>query len=361
MNRSCRLNKGILAAISIALPMILLHSALACEELTAGKALFQNRREMHSLCLFANSGDPQADEIYQRLESWSVDNAEKLNVKIERVTADDPAVAWDAHGMTEAPETLPQVVLVARHAPSKFSMVADAWTPAPSDEELALVLDSPLRQKLRADAALNLCVIVFSKGAAGDTANLDMLKGLVEEWETEKEQEIVLIELDRNDPHERMFIQFTDINEEDSDWAAVFAGRALMLFPPFRGEYITRNNIIKKLEQLNMPCTCILDPRRMGVEIPIIWDDTDEALASTLMLPLYAEQAVNVNGDSNTGSEDETALLEGSDDDGRFTVMIPLEKSVPNAARGVIALAAFVAIIYSVCIVWRWKRKMERE
>ena len=266
----------------------------ACEGLTVAMALFENRRDVHSLLVIGPENDPLTDADYERLRAWSSGTAEDLNLAIQRISTDDPAVVWSDHGFEQAPDTTRLTVLVARHPASALNLVVDRWDPAPTDEDLEVLRESPLRERLRIETIANLAVLVHAPGAdAGTTAGIrSLLENLLQAWNTERNHTIALLEVNRADPRERTFMQFATLGELDSDWVGVFAGRGVMLFPPLTAGTLTRENINQLLERLAGPCTCIENPYALGVELPILWTGADEARAREFAAPLYIEHVV---------------------------------------------------------------------
>ena len=141
----------------------------ACEGLTVAMALFENRRDVHSLLVIGPENDPLTDADYERLRAWSSGTAEDLNLAIQRISTDDPAVVWSDHGFEQAPDTTRLTVLVARHPASALNLVVDRWDPAPTDEDLEVLRESPLRERLRIETIANLAVLVHVPGADAGT------------------------------------------------------------------------------------------------------------------------------------------------------------------------------------------------
>ncbi|HOD50594.1 MAG TPA: hypothetical protein PLJ71_05335 [Candidatus Hydrogenedentes bacterium] len=316
--------------------------AWACEGLTVGLALFQNRRDMHSLLVIGPEKDPQTQELYDNLVSWSRGAAEDLNLSPLRIASGDPAVVWSDHGFQEPPDAARAVYLVARHPASGLSLIVDRWDHAPTAEDLEVLRESPLRERLRHETVANLAVIVHSPGADTQAAanTRALLQEIVAAWKNEQGQNIALLTLDRSDPRERTLVHFAKLNETDAEWAAVFAGRGTMLFPPLEGEALTRENLSRLLEKLAGPCTCIENPYALGVEIPTLWTDADDKRASELAPPLYTEQVVG---------EPREATVTGSE-----TPAVPSVLALGGIAAGIMCIVSLGAV---AAVLWQYRRR----
>ena len=139
-------------------------AAWACED-SVRDAAFRNKRDMHRLCVIANRGDAQADRILGTLTSWLDNQAKELNVKLERVVADDPAVSWKDYGIPSAPQQLPVVALIGEVRSQRRSFVIDHWEPSPTPDDLAAVLNSPARQAIKERVGGLWAVVLYSPTA----------------------------------------------------------------------------------------------------------------------------------------------------------------------------------------------------
>jgi hypothetical protein len=101
-------------ATLILIPLLLSSLPAAACEIRVRDAAFRTPRDIHRLCVIANSDDPDADVIAARLEDWLAGPAQSLNVKLVQVIADDPETDWDSFGIPSAPPTLPVTVLFGR-------------------------------------------------------------------------------------------------------------------------------------------------------------------------------------------------------------------------------------------------------
>ncbi len=266
--------------------------AFACEGLDVGQALSQLDRDVHSLCVVANSGDTEADATYEALKAWHEAEADELNLKIERLTADDTAVFWEDYGLPSAPPDLPVTVFVARHTAGRRAFVVDHWEPGPTPEELVNLLDSPLRKAIRSDVPLSRAVLLYAPPTGENPdAYKGMLEGIVEAW-AEKEEDVALALLERPAPEERALMAFAGIPESGPAWLGLIAGCGKLLFPPMKGEDITEVAVNQILDLLIQPCTCIADPASLGVDLPMQWGEFEQNLVSALAAPAYSETVV---------------------------------------------------------------------
>lgn len=321
----------------------------ACEDVTVGQSLFQIERDTHLLCLIAEEDDPVARPLYDRLTAWRDGPAKDINLAIEWLSPRAGDVLWSDYGMSEAPGDLPQVVLVARHALRRIAFVADTWQPGPTDEDLDLLLDSPLRQALRAELPQSLAAIVYAPGDAEDGQGLrSTLESVTEEWARGRvtadgvlhaPQPVPLLQLDRDDARERAVTAFSGADQNRDNWVAVFAGRARMMIPPLRGANITPTRLHEQLDKLVGPCTCIESPGSLGVEIPFLWTSAEQSLISARLTPLYSEISLGERVPPQ--------------------VDVPIEPSpMPLVALAAVGAMAALAGIAIAAYVWKWKRRV---
>ena len=141
-------------------------SAVACE-IRVRDSAFRTSRDLHRLCVIADSSDPSAAVIEQRLGDWLDRSNESINLEVVRIDADDPETNWQTIGVPSAPPVLPVTVLVGRDNGIAESFLIDHWEPAPTNQQLASLLDSPARQALADKLARNVAVLVFAPRDSG--------------------------------------------------------------------------------------------------------------------------------------------------------------------------------------------------
>jgi len=265
----------------LALGLVVAPDAIACQNATVARTMFKGARDVHPLYVVANRADPAGNEISDRLKAWLKGAGSDLNLRVERVFADDPEIRWQAYGLASAPPQLPIVVLTTRHAGRIGAKVVDRWQPAPSEKDLAVLLQSPLRESIREKGPLKMALLVYSPGTERGSQNTEeLLQEAVERWldgksgeknKGRQQEDITILRLNRTDPRERTLVSFAQIPESGPDWVGVFAGPGKMMIPPMKGEQITEKNLVAHLNQLAGKCTCRVSVRDMGVDVPMQW------------------------------------------------------------------------------------------
>jgi len=261
-------------------------AAMACDKVTVADTMFKGERDVHPLYVVADRNDLSGAEISERLKTWLEGPGTELNLRVERVFADDPGIRWQAYGMKSAPPELPVVVLATRHAGHIGAKVVDQWHPAPDEKDLDVLLLSPVRNAIREKAPSNMALLVYSPGTDRDSRNMEnRLQKMAGKWldgrtgkkKGKKKVAISILLLNRKDPRERTLVSFAQIPESGSDWLGIFAGPGKMMIPPMKGEQISKKNLTAHLDQLAGKCTCRVDVRGMGVDIPMKWGEQDKA------------------------------------------------------------------------------------
>jgi hypothetical protein len=256
-------------------------SASACDYLTLRDAAFDERRDLHALCVIGRSEtDIAARQIYDRLAEWLELSAAGINLEPLYLSGDDPDTRWEEFGMPSAPGSMPVVALVGRRAMPRRSWVMDHWEPAPTDEDLAHLKTSTAREAMRGLLGRKLAVLLYIPGTGPSAGAAEgTLDAAVQAWENKKEEWLGLsvVQVDRADQRERLLLKFTGVKPAGPDWVAVVFGRGKFM-PPLEGDAITEARLNEQLEQLIEACTCMRPPASMGVDIPMIWtqalDDT---------------------------------------------------------------------------------------
>jgi len=218
---------------TLILTLLLLCSlpAAACE-IRVRDAAFRTPRDIHRLCVIANSDDPDADAIAARLEDWLAETAQSLNLKLVRVTADDPDTDWDSFGIPSAPPALPVTVLFGRSNSAGESFVIDHWEPEPDEADLAALLTSPVRKQLQERLGQHIAVLLYSGGDNADPATAAMLRDLVGKDIKDERIGLSLIEFDASDPAEQLLSSFIGLPPDGPSTLVVAFGRAKLMEPP---------------------------------------------------------------------------------------------------------------------------------
>jgi len=273
-----------------------LGSALACNSGSVRDAAFQAKRDMHRLCVFTASKDPQGNVIFERLRSWLDRDGQRLNVVLERVNADDPSVRWEAYGIPGQPPSLPVAALIGEMpTTTRRAFVIDHWEPAPSDADLAALLASPVRDAIKATIADVWAVVVYSPAAKAEQSNEAVLNSVSKQWAAEHAPGISIVRLDRTDPRERTLCSFLGLDASAPDWAGVVFGRGKLLAPPLVGDNITEQNLNQLLSGLTVPCTCLQQSMNLGLDLPMTWEPELEAKAAAAAQSVgYTETVVSL-------------------------------------------------------------------
>ncbi len=315
----------------------------ACAIGTVRDAGFQGDRNVHRMCIIANTDDASAQEMYDRLATWLRDSGEEMNIDLFRVNADDPGVLWSSFGIPSAPPSLPVVALVGLSPATRMPFIIDYWEPGPSDEDLATLESSPVRDRIKEEVVDAWAVLLYSPGKASDeNASQAALDAVSAKWSLEQPQGVTIIRLDRNDPRERLLCAFTGIEPSGPDWAAVVFGRGKLMAPPLLGDDINENNLNRLIEGLTVPCTCLQDQTALGFDIPMTWDDTLDTMVAALAPPIgYVEIPI----------EEQLAALEAEvpDEEGRmlYATLISL------------ATVAAAAVCATGFMIWRGTRRSD--
>ena len=255
----------------------------ACSTGSVRDAAFQGDRDIHRLCVIAITGDELATQIYARLETWldSFDNG--LNIQLERINADDPALLWPSLGIPSAPPSMPVVALVGVSPATRYPFVIDHWEPEPSNEDLATLETSPAREAIQHNVTNSWAVLLYSAGSGSDGRDLQgKLDTVVEKWNEKQPLELKCVNLDRTDPRERLLCALTGITPTGPDWAGVVFGRGKLMAPPLVGAEIDEANLTNLVEGLAVPCTCLQDSTSLGLDIPMPWDNSLDSTAISI-------------------------------------------------------------------------------
>lgn len=261
-------------------PLLLLLAVCLCANVVSAcdilvrDAAFRIPRDMHRLCVMAESGNHVADEIETRLAGWLDQEAVDLNLELVRVNADDPDVRWSQFGIPSAPPFLPVTVLVGMNRETGANFVIQHWEPAPTDEELAALANSPLRRQLQEELGRQLAVVLYAPCASCEDDHVRAMLNLVgREWQDVQGSGlgVSVIEVDRGDPAERLLLSFAGLAPDGPDWVGVVFGRGKLMNPPLIGDEITPDALNGLVEEVLADCTCSKPLPSMGVDLPMVW------------------------------------------------------------------------------------------
>lgn len=247
--------------------------AHACDYLTMRDAGFDEPRDVHRLCVFGKTTDPDARVVHDRLDNWIETEGKDLNVALEYVAVDDPEMDWAEFGIPSAPSSTPVVALIG-NAVGRKNWVIHHWQPSLTDADLDQLRDSPARQAIRREAPRRLAVVVYIPPAdPGGPKAGPVINQAVSDWANRMEQDLGLavVTVDRSDEREQFLLSFMGPEPNDSDWIALVFGRGKFM-PPLEGQDITQANLDAQLEELMVECTCYRSPGTLGVDVPMAWE-----------------------------------------------------------------------------------------
>ena len=259
--------------------------ASACDYTTMRDAAFNERRDVHRLCVVARQDDAAARAIHDRLSAWRSTAASDLNVEITRIDADDPQARWGDLGIPSAPPEVPATVLAGWRTFEKQGFLIDHWEPGPVEADLAVILDSPARQAIAREVGRRVAVFLYIRGTdAGAGAARAVIDATVKAWTDKWPVGFSVVEVDRSNPRERLIRSFTGVPDSGPDWLAVVFGRGKLL-PPLVGPEIAEQQLNEQLELVVQECTCTRSPSTLGVDLPMIWTSAMDAA----FIPLKSE------------------------------------------------------------------------
>ena len=256
--------------------------AAACENSSVRDAAFLEARDVHRLCLVSKTTDAQA-AARPAIEAWLREQAPGLNVELSLATIDDPATDWSRYGIPSAPPECPVAILAGYHTAERAAFFVDHWAPGPTREELEQIARSPARDELRRRAARDLAVLLHfpATSDAAPTAATDALAAVTRRWSGRGTGAVSILAVDRTDPRERLLTSFTGVPYQGDDWVAVVFGRC-KLMPPLTGPEITEPALDEQIRSLLEPCTCLRSPGAIGVDMPMVWREADDATIALL-------------------------------------------------------------------------------
>jgi hypothetical protein len=314
---------------------IMANPVWACIEGSVRDAAFQNDRDSHRLCVIANAEDPLAAQIHTRLEMWLDRLGNRLNIRLERINADDPSLLWPSLGIPSAPPNMPVVALVGLSPATRYPFVIDHWEPEPSNEDLAILETSPAREAIQHNVGNSWALLLYSAATGSDGRSLKAtLAAVVKKWNEKQLLELRCVSFDRTDSRERLLCAFTGIAPAGPDWVGVVFGRGKLMAPPLVGAEINETNLTKLVEGLAVPCTCLQDPTSLGLDIPMLWNSSlDSTVVSIGSALEYDEVPLE---------ERLAALQSDIKDESSSTLYLAL---IPLLALAVVALSTTVLFI----------------
>jgi len=256
--------------------------ATACYDFTVRDAAFSEPRNVHRLATIAEIHDPAGQRIHDQLDMWFKKSGAGLNVALLRVAADDPSVRWDEYGIPSAPPSSPVVVLAGTRYAERRAFFIDYWEPGPTSEDLAALKTSPAREAIRREVVHRLAVLLHVPGVPGEAGSTEgVLDRVVRSWADEEPLGVSVVRVDRSDERERLLLSFIGVKESGPDWVAVVFGRGKVM-PPLEGENITETRLNELIGLLVDECSCLRPPSSLGVDMPMMWDETLDAAVVAL-------------------------------------------------------------------------------
>jgi len=252
-------------------------SAAACYDLTVRDAAFGVPRDVHHLCVMAPADDPAGQALHDQLADWFETRGASLNVELVNVVADDPAVRWDEYGIPSAPPSLPVVVLAGSRYMERRGFYIDHWEPGPTADDFEAIRTSPARERIRSEVVRRLAVLLYVPGTdAGAGGAEGVLDAVVKRWSRRLPLGLSIVRVDRADDRERVLLSFIGAGEAGPDWVAVVFGRGKIM-PPLEGADITEARLDELITLVAGECTCLRPPSALGVDIPMMWDEKNDA------------------------------------------------------------------------------------
>jgi hypothetical protein len=342
------------------------NSATACDVMVRDMA-FRMPRDVHRLCVMADSGDPATAEIADQLADWLDREAPDLNIEVVRVAADDPEVRWSDFGIPSAPPVLPVTVLVGTNRETGVNFVIQHWEPAPADNELAALAASPLRDQLQQELGRQLAVVIYAPCASCDDDRVStMLSLLQREWQNVQGSElgVSVIEVDRTDPAERLLLSFTGLPPDGPDWVGVVFGRGKLMNPPLIGDEITPAALNGLLDDVLADCSCSKPLPSMGVDLPMVWAPELDDQVVALGMPVEAAEPDSITLTGLTAAPDvshaETDVTAASAPTGGFDlyvhdtyVSIPDPAAIFKWSLGILTALVLIVGAASWCLMRR--------
>lgn len=267
---------------------ILAGGVKACFDRSVRDAAYDEDRDVHLLAVMAEDGDPGGEEIFARLEKWLAGDGQKLNLDLELVNVDAPGMSWPAYGIPSPPPTVPVVVLTGRRQATLggMSFLVDHWEPGPDKQELHRLKTSPVREEIRKAAGRSLAVLIFIPGSDnGQSPVAQVVEEVAKLWSAKTPLEVPVLRVERTEAAERLLLAFLGVKDTGPPWVGVVFGRG-KLMAPLVGDDITVKNLNTRLESLAADCTCLQSSSSLGVDLPMEWDDRDDAEVLAMMTGL---------------------------------------------------------------------------
>ncbi|UCD28553.1 MAG: hypothetical protein JSV03_15965 [Planctomycetota bacterium] len=256
----------------------------ACDYYCLRDAAYDRPRDIHRLCVIGKGKDPEAREIHQRLAGWLEKSGKDLNLNLSLIDVEDPKINWHDYGLPSTPPPpFPATILVEHKTIENKSWFIEFWLPEPKAADLERMKTSPVREVIRREVGKHIAVLLYSRGTDQNTGQgRKVLEAVVKNWADKEQVGLTVIEINRADERERLFLPFVGLKPTGPDWVSVIFGRGKFMLP-LEGEEITEEILNEHIELLMGECTCLQSPMTLGIDILSTWNEADEKAVIPLL------------------------------------------------------------------------------
>lgn len=334
-----RIGPSLVCAFALALAA---SCAQACDTGSVRLWAFDQPRDVHKLCVIANADDAEADALHASLASGLAAQAPGLNIELVRIKADDPELRWPVLALPSAPPSMPVTVLVGWDGVERRPFLIDHWEPAPSEEELEALVQSPVRDGLKRDVLNYWAVLLYARGTGETGGAADAVVDAAEKrWAEAHPPGVAVMRLDRTDPKERLLHAFIGLRPEGPDWLGIVFGRGELLAPPLVDVAITADAIDGVVGKLLESCTCLVKGSCLGVDIPMVWEADRDKHVAVLGNDAYLETSEGASANAPAPAP---------------AASLAPRRRVPLTVLAVLGLSVFIVVAVSGAICYRARR-----
>ncbi len=242
--------------------------AIACEGYAVRDAAFNEERDIHRLAVMGK-GTITSEDV-ERLQEWIESFEGGLNIEVVSVDADDPDVNWKEYGIPSAPPSFPVTVLAGWNRSERRSFFLEYWEPYPSDEELKILLDSPIRKEIRETVGSKLALLLYVPGNAPNSDFESTISAIAEQWSEKETLPVSVFRVDRGDARARILLSFLGLKKDGPDWVGIVFGKG-KLMRPREGREDLETYLNQQITILTGDCSCLRNASSLGVDLPMIW------------------------------------------------------------------------------------------
>ncbi len=273
-------------------------AADACDTGTVRDAAFHGRRHIYRLGMIFSDNDIPARERFEALEQWFIEHGDDLNIRLERLTPDQAMPLRHFYGLKKPPESYPITLLSAMHPGLNQPVILQEWTPAPPVELLEGLRVNPLLNVIARETADYWALVLYARGRGA--SRREEVDRTVAHWRDTLAPGVKLLDVDRHDADNAWLCRIANITDDGEDWAGVVFAKGKLMMPVLVGNAITQAELDRLLHRLTIPCTCLQQAMTFGLDLPMFWDEREEADFTVLASPIgYMEMTI----------EDKVALL----------------------------------------------------